>query len=260
MIPTRENSPHVPVTVDEIVACCRQVVEAGASVLHLHARDQGGFPTSDGAAYVTLVDRVRSACPEAIICVSLSGRRISDVESRAAPLAACPDMASLTMGSMNFPGSASVNAPETITELASRIHAIGAVPELEVFEAGFVNYASYLISKNVLHPPHFFNLILGSLGAAPVDLLGLGHMVSLLPKGSTWSVGGIGRFQLDANVLALAAGGHVRVGLEDNLYFDRQRSVLADNPGLVERIVRIARDMGREPATPAEARSIIGLP
>ena len=102
-------------------------------------------------------------------------------------------------------------------------------------------------------------MILGSLGTAPLDLAGLGHMVSLIPAGSVWSVGGVGRFQLDANVMAMAAGGHVRVGLEDNIYFDRGRTDLADNARLVERVARIARDMGREPASPEEARQIIGL-
>jgi uncharacterized protein (DUF849 family) len=112
----------------------------------------------------------------------------------------------------------------------------------------------------VLRPPHYVNIILGSLGTAPLDLMGLGHIVSLLPPSSIWSVAGLGRFQLDANVIAMSAGGHVRVGLEDNIYYDRGRKELADNVRLVDRIVRLAREIGREPATPAEARTMIGLP
>jgi uncharacterized protein (DUF849 family) len=153
-----------------------------------------------------------------------------------------------------------VNAPETIAGLAARIQAAGAVPELEAFEAGFVNYARYLIRKQVLRPPYYFNLILGALGAAPLDPLGLGHMVALLPPGAIWSVGGLGQYQLDANVMALAAGGHVRVGLEDDIHFDRARTELADNTRLVDRVARIAREMGREPATPAEVRTMLDLP
>jgi 3-keto-5-aminohexanoate cleavage enzyme len=255
----KSDTSHLPVTVKEMTDCARQVREAGASIVHLHARDADGRPVCDAAAYRELVSSVRQACPDLVVCVSLSGRLVADVGQRAAALEARPDLASLTLGSMNFPTQASVNPPETIRELAARIHAAGAVPKLEAFEAGHINYAAYLISKGLLRPPHYFNLILGSLGAAPLDLVGLGHMVGILPPGSVWSVGGIGRHQLDANLLAIAAGGHVRVGLEDNNYFDRARTDRADNVRLVERIARIAREVGRDPATPAEARSILGL-
>ena len=260
MVPTKRDTPHVPVTPEEIASCARRVREAGAAIVHLHARGPDGLPTSDGAAYIELADRVREVCPDLILCTSLSGRLVHDVTVRAASLQAKPDMASLTVGSMNFPKQACANPPDVIRQLAERIHGAAAVPEIEVFEAGFVNYTKYLIRKGVLRPPYYFNLILGSLGAAPLDLIGLGHLVSMLPDGAIWSVGGVGRYQLDANVMAIAAGGHVRVGIEDNLYYDRAQTDLADNPRLVERIVRIAREMGREPATPDEARQIIGLP
>ncbi len=260
MVPTKDDSPFVPTTIDEIVACAQQVYDAGASIVHFHARDAHGVPTSDAERYTELIGRVRQALPDLIICVSLSGRNIGDADQRAAPLAVRPDLASLTLGSLNFPQQASVNAPDVIRDLAGRIYQAGAVPELEVFEPGFINAANYLIRKELLHPPYYFNLILGSLGASPLDLVGLGHMIGLLPKGATWSVGGIGRFQLDANVMAVASGGHVRVGLEDNLFYDRRRTKLADNRRLVERIARIGRELGRDVATPEEARSIIGLP
>ena len=259
MIPTKAETPHVPVTIQEMTECVRRVQDAGASIVHLHARGPDGLPTSDGGTYAELLHSVRDACPDIITCVSLSGRNVQNVDQRAAALNAGPDMASLTLGSLNFPKQACANSPEVIQELASRIYAVDAVPELEVFEAGFINYGNYLIRKGVLRPPFYFNLILGSLGTAPLDLAGLGHMVSLMPAGSVWSVGGVGRFQLDANVMAMAAGGHVRVGLEDNIHFDRGRTDLADNARLVERVARIARDMGREPASPGEARQIIGL-
>ena len=260
MIPTKAETPHVPVTVDESADCARQVRDAGASIVHLHARDREGRPTSSGEAYVELVGRVREACPDLIVCVSMSGRFVQDVDKRAAALESRPDMASLTLGSMNFPQQLSANAPDVIRELAARIYAAGAVPELEVFEVGFVNFANYLIRRGFLRAPYYFNLILGSLGTAPLDLVGLGHMVGLLPPDSIWSVGGVGRYQLDANVMAIAAGGHVRVGIEDNYHYDRDRKMLADNRRFVERIVRIGRELGREPATPDEARRMIGLP
>lgn len=255
----KKDTPFLPTTIDEIVECARRVRDAGAAIVHLHARTPDESPSYDPAAYTEIVDRVRAAT-DLVVCVSLSGRFVPDIERRAAALASKPDLASLTLGSMNFMAQPSVNAPEMIRALASRIYAAGAIPECEVFEAGFMHFAGYLIKSDVLRPPHYVNIILGSLGAAPLDLVGLGHIVGLLPPRSTWSVGGLGRFQLDANVMAIAAGGHVRVGLEDNIYFDRERHDLADNVRLVARIASIATTMGREPATPAEARAIIGLP
>jgi 3-keto-5-aminohexanoate cleavage enzyme len=255
----KSDTPHLPTSVREIVDTAKRVREAGASIIHLHARNADQSPCHDPLVYCELVDLVREAT-DLVINVSLSGRFMPDVETRAAPLTSRPDLASLTVGSMNFISSPSVNAPDTIRDLAARIYAVGAVPELEVFEAGFANFASYLARKGVLRAPHYANVILGSLGAAPLDLIGLGHIVGLLPAGTTWSVGGLGQYQLDANVLGIAAGGHVRVGLEDNIHYDRDRRDLADNQRLVARIARIGREMGREPATPAEARAIIGLP
>jgi 3-keto-5-aminohexanoate cleavage enzyme len=255
----KKDTPHLPVSIDEIVECSQRVREAGAAIVHIHARDSDGNPSCDPAIYGEIVEKVRRKT-DLIVCVSLSGRLVQDVERRAAALAARPDMASLTLGSMNFFDRPSLNAPDDITALAARIYSAGAVPELEVFDTGFINKANYLIKKDVLRPPFYFNILLGSLGTAPLDLAGLGHMVAMLPASATWAAAGLGRFQLDANVMAMAAGGHVRVGLEDNIHFDRHRKDLADNPRLVGRIARIARDMGREPATPQEARRIIGLP
>jgi 3-keto-5-aminohexanoate cleavage enzyme len=255
----KSDTPHLPVTLDEIVDCARRVQDAGASIVHLHAREADQSPSFDPDLYTELVDRVREACDDLVVCVSLSGRHESSVEKRSAALASRPDMASLTLGSMNFATQPSVNTPQTICGLAERIYTAAAVPELEVFEAGFANYALHLIKKRILRPPYYFNIILGSLGAAPLDFIGLGHIIGLLPPDSTWSVGGLGRYQLDANVMAIAGGGHVRVGLEDCIHYDRDRTVLADNVQLVSRVVRIAREMGREPATPEEARRIIGL-
>lgn len=256
---TKADNPHLPVTTQEIVACARRVQQAGASIVHLHARDAAQQPICGAAVYNEIVAAVRRACPELIVCVSLTGRQGFDANQRAAALASQPDMATLTLGSLNFPTQASVNPPETVRDLARRIRLAGAVPELEVFEPGFANYAKYLIHKGELSPPHYFNIILGSLGSSPLDLVGLGHIISLLPEGAIWAVAGIGRYQLDANVIGIAAGGHVRVGLEDNPWFDRGRRELADNARLVDRIAAIGRAMGREPASAAETRQILGL-
>jgi uncharacterized protein (DUF849 family) len=249
----------LPVTVKEIVECARSMRAAGASIVHLHARGPDGAPSYDVGLWREIVDGVRDAT-DLVVCVSTSGRHVQDLDLRAASLAARPDMASLTMGSFNFIDGPSVNAPGDVAELARLIRDAGAVPELEVFEVGHASYAAYLARKGVLRPPFYANLFMGSLGSAPLALGTLDAMVRWLPEGCIWAAAGIGRFQLDANVMALAAGGHVRVGLEDNPWWDRDRTMMAANPNLVDRIARIGRDMGREPATPDEARGMLGLP
>ena len=264
MVPTKEDTPHVPITIEEIAAGVEAVAEAGASVVHLHPRDEKGKPTCDPEIYRRLIGTVRSRCPEIIICASCSGRIESDVDVRGVALTfegdLKPDMASLTCGSMNFPQQASVNAPQTIVELARRMKDQGIKPEVEVFEPGMINYARYLIRKSLLDEPIYVNMLLGNLGTSPATAASLSHMVNQLPEGSVWSVAGIGRYQLTANTLALATGGHVRVGLEDNPYYDWEEKSPATNRMLVERVVRIAGELGRPPATPQQARAMIGLP
>jgi len=264
MVSTKEDTPHVPITIEDIAADVEAVAEAGASVVHLHPRDENGNPTCDAELYRRLIGTVRSRCPEIIICASCSGRIESDVDVRGVALTfegdLKPDMASLTCGSMNFPHQASVNAPQTIVELAKRMKDRGIKPEVEVFEPGMINYARYLIHKNLVDEPIYVNILLGNLGTSSATALDLGHMITLLPEGSVWSVAGIGRYQLTANALALATGGHVRVGLEDNFYYDWQQRTPATNRMLVERVVRIAGELGRSPATPQQAREMIGLP
>jgi uncharacterized protein (DUF849 family) len=260
MVPTREDSPHVPLTVAEIVADCLAVAEAGAAVVHLHPRDAEGVPTSDPGTYEELIAAVREACPELLISATCSGRREQSLPARAVPLAFTgrlrPDLASLTCGSMNFPKQASINAPDTIVALATRMRDAGIKPEVEVFEPGMIGAARHLLGKGVLREPLYVNILLGNLGTCSAGALELGYMVNSLPPGTVWSGAGIGRFQLAVNTMALAAGGHVRVGLEDNLYQDWGDRSLATNRGLVERVVRLAAELGRRPATPAEARRI----
>jgi 3-keto-5-aminohexanoate cleavage enzyme len=169
-------------------------------------------------------------------------------------------MASLTLGSLNFPGQASVNEPSTILGLAERMYERGIMPELEVFDFGMVDFGKYLLERGVLRPPSYFNLLLGSLGTLSASPLHLSLLAQALPAESTWAAAGIGRFQFAVNALAIASGGHVRVGLEDNLWLDAGKEQLASNAGLVERLVTLARACGREVATPEQARAAIGLP
>lgn len=262
MVPSKRDNAALPETPEEIAEDCRRVRDLGASIVHLHARE-GGVPTHRKEVYARIVAAVRARCPDLLVCVSCSGRVVPDLASRAEVLDLegdlRPDLASLTLGSLNFPRSASVNDPDTIVGLAERMYARGIRPELECFEVGMIDFSRHLLEKGILRRPLYYNLLLGSRGTMALSPLGLGTMLAALPEGSVWSVAGIGRFQLAANMIALASGGQVRVGLEDNLHFDARRTELATNARLVERVVSLARALGREPASPDEARAILGL-
>ncbi len=263
MVPTRADSAHVPLTPDEIAADAERVVRAGAAVVHLHARDEQGRPTWEPDVYRRIVAGVRERCPEVIVCVSTSGRVFKTFEERAAVLELegdeRPELASLTLGSLNFPRQASVNEPDMIRRLAERMHERGVTPELEVFDLGMADYLGYLLERGVLRPPLYVNVLLGSLGTLAATPANLVAVVGALPPGATWSAAGIGRFQLAVSGLAIAMGGHVRVGLEDCLWLDAAKTRPASNLLLTERVARIAAALERRCATPAEARRTIGL-
>jgi uncharacterized protein (DUF849 family) len=263
MVPTKADNPAVPLAPAEIAEDCRRCAAAGATLVHVHARDAEGRPTYHKEVFRETIALIRAAAPEIVVCVTTSGRVFGDPEQRGEVLdldgAVKPDMASLTLGSMNFPREVSVNAPSTIRALAERMRERGIVPELEVFDAGMLDYAHYLIERGVLREPFYFNLLFGSLGTLAATPLHLAQLVAALPAGATWAAAGIGRFQLPMNALAVAMGGHVRVGLEDNLFLDTAKQSPAANLSLVERVVGIARAMGRPVATCAEARRSIGL-
>lgn len=263
MVPMKKDNPYIPISNDEIVADAKRCWEAGASIIHLHARDENGTPTHRGEIYRDLFLRIRESCPGLMISGSTSGRMVSELEKRAEVLEPVPglhpDFASLTLGSLNFRTGASVNAPETIKALAHAMRKRGIVPELEMFDFGMLDYAHYLIKEGVLNGPIYGNILLGSLGTLSASPYNLAAMVRNLPMGMIWSATGIGRFQFQVNALALSMGGHVRVGLEDNLWYDDARLQPASNPGLIERIVKLAHAMGRGIASPAEARAMIGM-
>jgi 3-keto-5-aminohexanoate cleavage enzyme len=263
MVPSKADNPHVPLTPDEIAADARRCVNAGASILHLHARDADGLPTYRPDIYQHILQAVRAACPNAILCVSTSGRIHRHLDQRSAVLDLIdpkPEMASLTLGSMNFARHESVNSPDMIRQLALRMKERSIVPELELFELGMAEYSHYLIKHQILEPPFYANILLGNLGTLGATRQNLALMIQALPKGTTWAAAGVGRFQYDVNSMAISLGGHVRTGLEDNLYFDPIARTPATNAGLIERLVTLARSAGRSVASPAEARAIIGLP
>lgn len=264
MVPTKADNSAVPITPVEIEKDARTCRRAGAAIFHLHARHADGTPAYEAEIYREIVIRVRSSCPDAVICVSTSGRTFKEFEQRSDVLSldgdAQPEMASLTLGSLNFPKQASVNDPTMIRMLAERMYERGIVPEIEIFDMGMIDYTKHLIERKILREPFYFNLLLGSLGTLSATPFNLATMVMSLPAGATWAGAGIGRFQFAVNSLAMAMGGNVRVGLEDNLYLDGAKQKPATNAGLIERLARLANALEREVASPDEARAIIGLP
>lgn len=264
MVPRRADNPAVPLTPEEIAEDARRCFDAGARTIHLHAREADESATFRKEIYAEIVRQVRASVPDAIVCVSTSGRAHKEFEQRGEVLDLegdlKPELASLTLGSMNFPKQASVNEPDMIRRLAERMRERGIVPELEVFDMGMIDYAQYLIGRGVLQPPFVFNILLGSLGTLAATALNLALMIERLPAGSFWSAAGIGRFQFPMNALGVAMGGHIRTGLEDNLYMDTGKGDPATNVRLIERVADVARSLGRPMATPAQARELIGLP
>ena len=264
MIPTKSMTPYVPVSVVEIVEDVRKACALGISMVHLHARDSlSGEPTYEKEIYAQIIGGIREFAPELVICVSLSGRNYKEFEQRADPLFLegdlKPDMGSLTLSSLNFNRTASMNAPSMIQDLAQAMKDKGIVPELEAFDVGMINYAKYLINKGWITPPYYFNLLLGNIACAQANLLHAGMMVNELPDESYWSLAGIGNAQLKMNSTAIAMGGGVRIGIEDNIWYDSQRTTLATNLGLLERIHNLAKVNERAVMSPAKLRELLSL-
>jgi 3-keto-5-aminohexanoate cleavage enzyme len=264
MVATRAKVPGVPVTTEQIARDARTVYRLGASVLHLHARQPDERPEWRPEVYAEIVGAVRSACPDAVICVSTSGREHGELERRGAVLGlegdVKPDMASLTLGSLDFATGPSVNAPDTVAGLAERMLDAGIRPELEVFGSGMAAEAHRLLSRGLVREPLYANVILGAHHTAPATMRELSHLVDSLPAGTVWAAGGIGGFQLKANALAVFGGGHVRTGLEDSTKLRLGDSGTTTNSALVARAIGLAEHAGRPLATPAEARALLGLP
>ena len=259
MVPMKKDTPHVPIHPDEIIADVRRCRDAGATIVHLHARDFDETPTYRKEIYAEIFTGVREECPELLISGSCSGRVYGEFSQRSEVLDVGPDFASLTLGSLNFPKQASVNTPDMIQQLATAMQRKGIIPELEIFDMGMADYAQYLLQKDFLSGPLYANILLGSLGSMSATPDNLCAIVRALPAGTTWSATGIGRFQFFVNSLAVTMGGHVRVGLEDAIYFDWQTKRLATNAGLIDRVTRLAHAASREIATADQTRKLLGI-
>jgi len=264
MIPTKSMTEFVPVLASEIVEDVRKAWDLGITMVHLHARDaESGEPTYKKEIYAEIIRGIRDFAPELIICVSLSGRNFKELSQRADPL--ClegdlkPDMGSLTLSSLNFNQTASMNAPAMVQELARVMKDRGILPELEAFDVGMINYAHYLQKKGLIEGPFYFNLLLGNIACAQANLLHAGMMVNELPADSYWSLAGIGNAQLRMNSTAIAMGGGVRVGIEDNIWYDQRRTRLASNSDLIRRIHELARIHDRNIMSPSRLRALLNL-
>jgi uncharacterized protein (DUF849 family) len=264
MIPTKSQTPHVPITEHEIVEDVLKACELGITMAHLHVRDevtQQSCYKMD--RYARVIEGIRAFAPTLVICVSTSGRIFNDFEKRSEVLHLTaglkPDMASLTLSSLNFNSQASINDPNMISRLAQKMLDNTIKPELEVFDSGMANYAKHLIKKGILKPPYYFNLILGNISCAQADLLHAGLLINDLPEQTVFSIGGVGNYQLRMNSLAVSMGCGVRVGLEDNIWYDNNKTKLASNADLLRRIKEIARANERELMTSSELRNILGL-
>ena len=255
----RDEQPNLPVTPEEIaeeVARCR---EAGASIVHLHVRDRAGSPTQDRERFGLVMDAIRRAAPDVVIQTSTGGSVGMTEEERAQPLELKPEMATLTTGTVNFGREVFENPLPLVERLFLRMRELGIQPEFEAFDTGMVETARRLVAEHDVEPRHqHFDIVLGVPGGMAGTPQAVLHMVSILPAGATWSATGMGRSHLPVTLTALALGGHVRTGFEDTIHYVRGR-LAASNEELVARVARIAREIGREIATPDQARAITGI-
>lgn len=263
MITNKQMTPFVPQSPEEIIFDVLNCANAGVSMVHIHACDEENKPTYRKDVYERIIAGIKEKRPDLVLIVSTSGRFFNVFEKRSEVLdlqgMVKPDMASLTLGSLNFSKSASINEPDMIIKLAEKMKEKKIKPELEVFDTGMVNFAKYLIKKELIEPPYYFNIILGNIATAQAKIQYLSLILSELPENSIWSLGGIGISQKNMNFLGILFGNGIRIGLEDNIWFDDNKTKLATNLELVNRAVKIAKTAARPIAIPNDARKLLQL-
>ena len=253
---TPDQTPHLPYTPAKLAETAKAVREAGGSIIHVHCRNDDGTNTHDVARFRQAYDAIRSAT-DIIVQFSTGGAIGMTPDERASVLQLHPEMATLTCGSVNFGDDIFENSFPIMRGILKKMHEYDVRPELEIFDKGHLSNARRLAKEGLLSFPQHVDFVLGVPGAMEATVENLCELVRDLPEGCTWSVAGIGRQQLPMALAAIAMGGHVRVGLEDNLYYSKGR--LARNEELVARVARIAEEAGRPVATPEQARDILGL-
>ncbi len=256
---TKEHSPAVPYTVEECVREAYSAYEAGAAIIHLHVREDNGTPTQSKERYKECITAIQAKCPEAIVQVSTGGAVGMSSSERLQPVELSPEMATLDCGTLNFGGDEIfVNSENTIIEFAKKMQEKKVKPEIECFDKSMIDTAIRLSKKGYINSPMHFSFVMGINGGIGGTLREFIFLQESLPANSTFSVAGIGRFEFSLAAAAIINGGHVRVGLEDNIYIEKGK-LAQSNGELVQKIVRLAKELGREIATPKEAREILGL-
>ena len=262
MVASKQMTPYVPLTISEILEDIHRAYELGITIVHLHIRDERmGMPTLSATKYGQLIAKIRKFAPDLILCTSLSARTGESFEKRAEALFLegneKPDMASLTLSSMNFVSDSSLNTPEDIQKLAQIMKEQHILPELEVFDLGMINYAKYLIEKNILGKKNYFNIMLGNITSAQDNLMHAGMMINDLPDNSYHSLAGIGSASYTTHLMALASNSGIRVGIEDNIWFDKERKKLVTNSALLERVHHLLKISECQMMTSKELRECL---
>ncbi|HKB77366.1 MAG TPA: 3-keto-5-aminohexanoate cleavage protein [Myxococcales bacterium] len=254
---TRQQTPYLPITADELAAEAERCAQAGASVIHLHVRNDDGSPTQDRALFEKAIRAIRGRCG-VIVQTTTGGAVGMSAEERAQPLLCDPEMATLNAGSLNFGDDVFLNPFPMVREFARRMRERAIVPELECYDAGHVESCLALAKEGVIDLPAHFDFVLGVRGGLGASEENLRFLLGKLPQGCSFSVAGIGRHQLPMAELSLRLGGHARCGLEDNVY--SSKGVLAKGSyELVARLAQMAREAGRSVASPAQARELLRI-
>lgn len=256
---TKEHNPAVPYTVEEYVREARSAYEAGASIIHLHVRWDDGTPTQDKGRFELIMNAIKEVCPDVIIQPSTGGAVGMSNDERLQPTELHPEMATLDCGTLNFGGDEIFeNTENTIKYFGEKMIERNIKPECEVFDKSMIEMALRLAKKGYIKYPIHFDFVMGVNGGIGGDIRDFAFMAGSIPEGCTYTVAGVGRYEFPLAAMAIIHGGHVRVGFEDNVYLSK--GVLAKSNGeLVAKVVRMAKELGREIATPAEARRILGL-
>ena len=255
---TREAQPALPITPDEIAQAAADCAAAGAAMVHVHARLADGSSTQDPEVYAEIIAKVRARC-DVIVQVSTGGAVGMTAAERIAPVRLAPEMATLSMGSVNFGDDVFLNTPGDMRHFLDTMREHGVRPEFEIFDSGMLTSLNQWVKRGVVAPsPLHVDLVLGVPGGMAGSSAALHYLLGDLPKGATWTVAGVGAAQLALGALAIPLGGHVRVGFEDNIFY-RKGELATSNAQLVARIARLAAEHDRPLATPDQARALLGI-
>ncbi len=254
---SRDIYPHLPLTPDEIAASAEEAVSVGASIIHLHVRDENGQPTQRVDVFEEVTEKIKNRC-DCIIQYSTGGVVGTPLEKRSAPIGLKPEMATLSMGTMNFGSEIYENTFETIEHLSGSMIVNGVMPEVEIFDAGMIDTLSLMIKRGKIQEKHHVEFVLGVPGGMAATIENLTFLTQKLPKGQTWSVTGLGRAHVSMAMHAIAMGGHIRAGIEDSIYY-KKGELAVSNAQLVRRITRMADDVSRSVANVDKTRTLLGL-